>query len=210
MAAQTDERDSRRYWVWVTGPDYYLDQDGAERRDLDPGSGYEPGGWWTCHRKTEAGDLVLLYRSPKKKDLAYLIETRSAAYSLLDDEAAAEMGWDYGCDFEVIDKFRRPLTLSEMRADLALQDWGALRADFRRRVYTIPPDIWNHLLDRLTDDRRRVERIRRTAAKRYAIERDIEDRLAAVLTPRSDGMDTTSSYARISQFLAAELAERIS
>jgi hypothetical protein len=41
------------------------------------------------------------------------------------------MGWDYGCDFEVIDQFRRPLTLSEMRADLALQDWGALRADFR-------------------------------------------------------------------------------
>jgi hypothetical protein len=55
-----------------------------------------------------------------------------------------------------------------------------------------------------------VERIRGTAAKRHAIERDIEDRLAAVLTPRSDGMDTTSSYARISQFLAAELAERIS
>ena len=45
---------------------------------------------------------------------------------------------------------------------------------------------WNHLLDRLTHDK--VERIRRTVAKRHAIERDIEDRLAADLT-HSDGMD---------------------
>ena len=176
-------RDTRRYWVWVTGPDYYLEDDGSERADLDPGQGYEPGGWWTCHRETEEGDLVLLYRSRRKQDLAYLIETRSDAYSLLDDEHAAEQGWDYGCDYEVIEKFRRPLGLTEMRADPALQDWGALRAGFRRRVYAIPPDTWNHLLDRLSEDRTKVERRRRSAAKRYALERDIEDRLAADLRP---------------------------
>jgi len=176
-------RDTRRYWVWVTGPDYYLEDDGSERADLDPGQGYEPGGWWTCHRETEDGDLVLLYRSRRKQDIAYLIETRSDAYSLLDDEHAAEQGWDYGCDYEVIAKFRRPLSLTEMRADPALRDWGALRAGFRRRVYAIPPDTWNHLLDRLSEDRTKVERRRRSAAKRYALERDIEDRLAADLSP---------------------------
>ena len=106
MVAKKTPRGDRRYWVWVTGPDYYLDEDGSERQDLDPGQGYEPGGWWTCHRETEEGDLVLVYRSQKKKDLAYLIETRSAAYSLLDDDHAAERGWDYGCDFEVIEKFQ--------------------------------------------------------------------------------------------------------
>lgn len=74
--------------MWVTGPKYYLDDDGAERRGLDPGQGYGRGGWWTCHRETEQGDLVLLYRSQRKKDLAYLIETRSAAYSILDNAAA--------------------------------------------------------------------------------------------------------------------------
>ena len=105
------------------------------------------------------------------------------AYSLLDDDHATEQGWDYGCDYEVIEKFRRPLSLTEMRADPALQDWGALRAGFRRRVYAIPPDTWNHLLDRLSDDRTESERRRRTAAKRYALERDIEDRLAADLRP---------------------------
>jgi predicted RNA-binding protein with PUA-like domain len=174
--------------VWVTGPKYYLDDDGAERRGLDPGQGYVPGGWWTCHRETEEGDLVLLYRSQLKKDLAYLIETRSAAYSILDEcsslgEATAELGWDYGCDYEVIEKFTKPLTLGEMRSDPALQDWGVLRANFRRRVHEIAPDIWNHLLDRLAVDRRKVDRKRQTAAKRYALERDIEDRLAADLRP---------------------------
>jgi len=183
VVAKKTPRGDRRYWVWVTGPDYYLDEDGSERQDLDPGRGYEPGGWWTCHRETEEGDLVLLYRSQKKKDLAYLIETRSAAYSLLDDDHAAQRGWDYGCDFEVIEKFRNPLALSDMKADRALDDWGALRAGFQRRVYEIPPDAWNHLVDRLSGDRRMSERRRKTAAKRYALERDIEERLAANLRP---------------------------
>jgi predicted RNA-binding protein with PUA-like domain len=175
-------RTSRRYWVWVSGPSYYLDDNGEERRDLDPAHGYEPGGWWTCNRKTEEGDLVLVYRSQLKKDLGYLIETRSAAYSILDEDLAAEKGWDYGCDYEVIEKFKRPLTLGEMRSDPALQDWGPLRANFRRRVYEIQPDIWNHLLDRLVPDRRKVDRRRQTVANRYALERDIEDRLAADLS----------------------------
>lgn len=183
MPATKRLREDRRYWVWVTGPDYYLDEGGSDRRDLDPGKGYEPGGWWTCHRETEEGDLVLLYRSQKKKDLAYLIETRSAAYSLLDDDDATAQDWDYGCDFEVVEKFANPLTLAEMKADRALEDWGALRAGFQRRVYAISPDTWNHLLDRLSGDRRKSERRRRSAAKRYALERDIEDKLAANLRP---------------------------
>jgi hypothetical protein len=173
----------RGYWVWVTGPEYYLDEDGEERADLDPGQGYEPGGWWTCHRDTEAGDLVLLYRSRAKRDLAYLIETRSAAYSLLDEDQAAEMGWDYGCDYEVIEKFERPLTLDEMKCDPALGDWGALNARFRRRAYGIPPDTWDHLIDRLSGNRQRSERRRRKAAKRHSRERDIEDRLKADPSP---------------------------
>jgi hypothetical protein len=183
VLAPRDARDRRRYWVWVTRPEYYLDEDGSERADLDPGLGYEPGGWWTCHRDTEDGDLVMLYRARKRKDLAYLIETRSAAYSLLDNDVAAEHGWDYGCDYEVIEKFEHPRTLEEMKSDPALREWGALSARFRRKVYEIPPDTWNHLLDQLSVDRSASERRRRRAAKRYALERDIEDRLARDLRP---------------------------
>jgi hypothetical protein len=62
-----------------------------------------------------------------------------------------------------------------------------LRANFRRRVYSIEPDIWDHLLDRL-EDRRKVHRNRQTATKRFDLERDIEDRLVADLRPfRRDG-----------------------
>jgi len=78
--------------LWVSGPDYYLDEDGEERSDLDPEQGYESDGWWTCHRETKNGDLVLIYRSQIKKDLAYLIEARSDAFSLQDDDFAVEMG----------------------------------------------------------------------------------------------------------------------
>lgn len=177
MAGRSDGRESRHYWVWVTGPEYYLDDDGAERRILDPGQSYEPGGWWTCHRKTEQGDLVLIYRTKPKKDLAYLIETRSAAYSLLDNAAAKKRGWDYGCDYEVIEKFTKPLTLGEMKSDPVLKAWGVLRSNFRRKVCKIEPGIWDCLLDRLAVDTRKVDRKRQTAAKRHTLERDIEDRL---------------------------------
>lgn len=172
--------DDRQYWVWVAGPDYYLDDDGADRRDLEPDLEYAPGSWWTCHKDTLEGDLVLLYRSQERRDLGYLIEARSDAYSILDDPDADE-SWDYGCDYEVIEKFANPLTLGEMKADPALADWGALRANFQRKVYGIDPDTWNHLLDRLTADRPRIERKRQIADERYALERDIEDRLASDL-----------------------------
>jgi predicted RNA-binding protein with PUA-like domain len=168
----------RKYWVWVTGPDYYLDEDGKDRRDLDPGRGYEVGGWWTCHKLTQVGDLVLMYRSQVKRDLAYLIETRSDAYSILDDDFAAQQRWDYGCDYEVIERFEAPMTLEEMRSDQALSEWGALRAGFRRRVYAIPPDVWDHLLERLSVSRAQTENRRRAAQRRYTFEREIEETLA--------------------------------
>ena len=37
------ERD-RQYWLWVTRPDYYLDEDGSDREDLDPNSGVDSDG----------------------------------------------------------------------------------------------------------------------------------------------------------------------
>lgn len=71
----------KRFWVWVTGPAYYLDGNGLEAPYLDPASdaAERPDEWWTCHRDTSAGDLILLYRSRPRSDLAYLFETRSNA-----------------------------------------------------------------------------------------------------------------------------------
>ncbi|KJE20086.1 hypothetical protein FF36_05635 [Frankia torreyi] len=110
-----NSRARRRYWVWVARPEVSLDEDGSDHRERDPDRVTEPGEWWTCHAETQPGDLTLLYRSQLKKDRAYLIEAKSAAYSLADDESAAAEGWGVGCDYQVIDRFAQPLSIADMR-----------------------------------------------------------------------------------------------
>lgn len=158
---------------------------------------------------------MVLYRSQKQKDLAYLIETRSAAYSLLHDDAAAERGWDYGCDFEVVERFTEPLTLSDMKADQALADWGALRAGFRRQVYEIPPDTWNHLVDRLSEvavapsdvARERPSATPSSATSRRSTPR-ISGRSAAMASRWSCVLSSTSAVAVVAPISSALTARR--
>src|SRR3712207_6791295 len=104
------------HWLWVTGPDYYLDGDGTDAADLEPTASYTPGHWWTCDKRTREGDQILLYRAGEKKDIAYLIVARSDAYSLTAEMGAPD-GWQWGCDFEVLERFRPGLTIEEMRED---------------------------------------------------------------------------------------------
>jgi hypothetical protein len=177
-----------------------LDDDGRERRDLEPGLAYEPGGWWTCHRDTAEGDLVLLYRRKPRsddelypvvqgrrfQDIAYLIVAKSDAYGLLDEPGAVEMGWEYGCDFEVIEKFSKPLGYHEMTADPHLAGWGALRRRFQGRAHPIPPDIWDHLLELLHIDRGEVERLQERKRQRFSREHDIESALGDDLSVLDD------------------------
>ena len=141
----------RRYWVWVTRPEYYLDEQGHDREDLDPESGVDSDSWWTCHGDTQKGDFVLLYRSRLKRDIGYLIQTESDAYSIADDEYASEQGWDYACDYRILYKFENPVTLQDMRDNPYLHDWGAYSANFRRRVYEIPLAHWQRLSQALSE-----------------------------------------------------------
>ena len=143
----SSELTGRNYWLWVTRPEYYLDEDGSDREDLDPETGKAAGGWWTCHKDTERGDLILLYRTTPKRDFGYLIQAESDAYSIADDDYASRQGWDYGCDYQVLYRFRDPVTLTDLREDSGLDDWGPLRAQFRRKVYNISPDYWEKITD---------------------------------------------------------------
>ena len=136
-----DLDDERRYWVWVTDPRHYLDEDGNEREDLNPDS----TDWWTCHKNTQKGDLILLYRSRINRDIGYLIQTESDAYSIADVDYASENNWDYGWDYRVLYKFENPVTLKDMRNNPYIQDWGAYRGNFQKRVYAIPPEHWKRL-----------------------------------------------------------------
>lgn len=146
-ANQTHER---RYWVWVTRPEFYLNEQGEDRDGLDPENNFDWEWWWTCHKDTKKGDLALLYRSRLNRDVGYLIQAESDAYSVSDDENASRQGWDYGCDCRVIFKFENPMTLQDIRENPYLNDWGAFRANFQRRVYEIPLAHWRRLSQALS------------------------------------------------------------
>jgi len=151
----TITEDAPGHWLLVTGQRYYAEADGADRADLNPVGKYAPDGWWTCHKDTREGDLVMLYRTKPRMDIAYLIQTRSDAYSLLRDPAA-EPGWTYGCDYEVIEKFEKPLGIAEIKADPVLYSWNAKNARFQHSAFRMQRGIWDHLVTRLVAGRARL------------------------------------------------------
>jgi predicted RNA-binding protein with PUA-like domain len=137
----------RQYWLWVTRPKYYLDENGADREDLDPNQTPDAGWWWTCHKDTRRGDLVLVWRTTPKKDIGYLIQTKSDAYSIKGDKDAVQHGWQWGCDYQVLYKFKYPVTIQDLRNDPHLQGWSPLKAKFRGRAsaFRIMPEDWERL-----------------------------------------------------------------
>lgn len=166
------ESDERQYWLWVTKPKYYLDKDGSERSELDPSSGEDLWGSWTCHRDTKKGDLALLWRSRRElrskkylgtflatkeikpfldnitidpeSDIAYLFQAQSDAYSTSDGEIPTK-GWSYGCDSVPVYKFKNPLTISKIRTNPYLQEWNALKGKFQHSAFRISIGDWKRL-----------------------------------------------------------------
>jgi hypothetical protein len=123
-------------WVWVVGPDCYLDDDGREHPKLTPGA---PAMRWACHRDTRPGDLAVLYRSRRAKDLAYLLRVTS--------EPSHEPGpRPWNCAAEVIGRLDPPLGLAVLRADPVTATWPALRASFVRTGAPVPDDVWDRLM----------------------------------------------------------------
>ena len=177
---------SRQYWLWVTRPDYYLDEDGLERQDLDPSFDNDTQGWWTCHKDTRQGDLVFLWRTTPKRDIGYLIQVMSDAYSIADDIYAAKRGWDFGCDYEVLYKFQFPITIQDLHSDPYFQGWGTYRGQFRRRVSRIDPAHWAKLnqlaISKNPEYGRSVHRMQESVwRQRIQYEADLEEALVQQL-----------------------------
>jgi hypothetical protein len=133
----------KNYWIWVTRPDYYLEDDGKPRALLELGRRIKD--WWTCDKSTQAGDLVLLYRTGPKSDIAYLLRAEQNASPIRGDPYATKMGWTYKCAFRSLYHFETPLTYRAMCADPDLGDWPALRGRFQRTAWPIPPTTFEHL-----------------------------------------------------------------
>ncbi|MCD2186613.1 endonuclease NucS domain-containing protein [Actinomycetospora soli] len=176
MGGTVAEREPQ-HWVWVTGPEYYLESDGVtENRELDPDSDYATDNWWTCHRDTKKDDLVVLYRSTVAKDIKYLIRATSDAYTLADDPDA-EPGWTWGCDFEVIERFDHGIGIAELRSDPITAQWPALRAAFVRSAWSVPQDVWDRLLQMAEVTSHHVALQIRVSLQRALKEAEIEEEL---------------------------------
>ena len=177
------EPSERQYWLWVTRPDVYLDEDGNEREDLDPNSGVDSDGWWTCHKDTKKGDLVFLWRTSPKKDIGYLIQAESDAYSIVDDN---EHGWEYGCDHQMLYKFDQPINIKDLRNDSYFDEWGPLRCSFQRSSFGISKNYWDKL-NKLAADKNPgyldlIEQIQNEPISGdYLIEEQVEEDLVANL-----------------------------
>ncbi len=138
----------RQYWLWVTRPESYLNEDGTDSDDLDPDKNVDVGSWyWTCHRETKRGDFAFVWRTSPKKDIGYLMQAESDAYSLADDRYAASQGWKWGCDYRALYKFKHPITIQELKNHPYLQNWKPLRAKFRgpSHGFHILPQDWEEL-----------------------------------------------------------------
>lgn len=135
---------SQQYWLWVTRPEFYL-ENGREREDLDPKQTPDAEDWWTCHEDTKTGDLVLLYRTAPRSDIAYFIRVTGDPI-VLEEEYQLAYGWPYKCGFQVLYKFESPIKLAQMQNDPYLEQWPALRGRFQKSAWSIDPSSWSELI----------------------------------------------------------------
>jgi predicted RNA-binding protein with PUA-like domain len=181
---KTEDRIS--HWLWVTKPEFYADDDGTDRKELDPSSNEDADGAWTCHADTQQGDVALLWRASPRRDIAYLIQVVSDAYAL-EDADSRKRGWSYACEYLVRAKFAQPIKLADLRSVPHLQEWGALRGNFQRSAFGIPDDHWARLVRLILKKNPRLAPTLRAAEshdvpRRVLLEEDIENHLVADLT----------------------------
>ena len=169
------------YWLWVTRPEFYLDEDGEDRRDLDPDLESDTEGWWTCDRRTKQGDMIFLYRAKMKKNIAYLIQAVGDAYDISDDEFAREWGWDFGCEYRVLKKLQIPITFQDLKKDELLRNWHAVKMQCQGKSFAISHEQWKHLNELVDKKNEGFVRAAETAGKsnlrNVFYESEIEDAL---------------------------------
>jgi hypothetical protein len=176
MTAATTSRQPQR-WLWVAGPDYYLNDEGQDRPDLEPGAGFVAGGWWTCAPTTRTGDLALLYRSRVRKDISHLIVARTDAVPL--DLPGHQFHGKPVCTYDVLAKFARPVTFDAIRNDSVLGDWAETRRRFVRSAVPVPDAQWQRLFELAGVDREALERQAVDGLVRIHLEKEIQQHILA-------------------------------
>ena len=132
-----EESDHRRYWVQVTGEDYFetLDSD----NDLN----------WSARKGVRAGDLVFVYRTAPRSAITDVFEATSDSY--FDPWGK----WDgFWMDISRICRIK-DIPFAGLKNDSVLGEWGAVKKRFHGIVIeSVAPSIYNRLLEKIPKDLR--------------------------------------------------------
>jgi hypothetical protein len=132
-----EESDHRRYWVQVTGEDYFETLDSDD--DLN----------WSARKGVRADDLVFIYRTAPRKAITDVFE-------VTDDSYFDPWGrWDgFWMDMSRVCRIK-DIPFAELKNDRVLGEWGAVRKRFQGIVVeSVPPSIYNRLLEKIPKDLR--------------------------------------------------------
>lgn len=161
-----EKSDHRRYWVQVTGEDYFETLDSDD--DLI----------WSARKGVRAGDLVFVYRTAPRSAITDVFEVTNDSYFEPWEK------WD-GFWMEMSRLCRiKDIPFAGLKNDGVLGVWGAVRKRFHGIVIeSVPPSIYNGLLEKIPKDLRTQHDLEPepTAGEglsgRFAIEADFADQV---------------------------------
>ena len=131
------------HWIFVTRPEYYLDENGEYY--LNKGIKDR----WSCGKDTKEKDRILFYCSKKMKG----IQSWATAEGDSEEDKSAK-GWGrWMCDIKIQEKYKHPLLLKEFsrkHKHRELEDCKAITGNFQRAAFLITEghyDFFIKLLD---------------------------------------------------------------
>lgn len=94
-------------------------------------------------RDVRENDLAFLYHTGKERRIVGVVRVSSDAYPDPDEET----GDVYAFDVEPLERFERPVPLSEIKGDPLFQDWDLVRLP-RLSVMPVDPKLWDAIVER--------------------------------------------------------------
>jgi hypothetical protein len=129
-----EKSEYNRYWIMATYPEYFEGLDSSEKSVP-----------WSGRKEIRPGDLVFMYRTAPRKAITDILRVKDEPF--FDPWGAWDGFWlnlEKVCAVEDI-------TISQMRDDPVLGQWGLVRRNFVGTVTEpVPHSIYNRLLDHIS------------------------------------------------------------
>ena len=130
-----EKSDYNRYWIMATYPEYFDGLDSSEKSVP-----------WSGRKEIRPGDLVFMYRTAPRKAITDILRVKNQPF--FDPWGA----WDgFWVDLEKVCAVE-DISISQMRDDPVLGQWGLVRRNFVGTVTEpVPHSIYNRLLDHISE-----------------------------------------------------------